>query len=494
MRVPSGSTDRYVYFVAVDPDDLKSRETGLSGWTVYASLNGGTAGAFTTPTVNETDSSNMPGVYELLLDEYTSLTGGHDAEELCLHITHASMQPVTRVIEIYRPETTEGTTLSVAGGAINSLGTGVITAGTLATDAITAAKIADNAITNDQLATTAVTEIVAGVWNALRSSYNSAGSFGEGAASVQGNVTGSVGSVTGAVGSVTGAVGSVTGSVGSIDTGGITSGSFAAGAIDSSAVATGAIDADAIASSAITDAKIATGAITNAKFAAGAIDASAIAASAIADTKIATGAITSAKFAAGAIDSSAIATAAIDADAIASSAITDAKIATGAITSDKLAAGAITATVIATGAVDADALATDAVDEIADGVWNEVIETAHETDGTAGEHLNALAKDILARTNTQTLHGLLGIADSAGNDLPAQVLTGETCSELSQGVPVTTPTVAQALMLLYMALRNKVDVDASYKEVHNNAGTVICKKGLSDDSTTYSEAKMVSGP
>ncbi len=49
------------------------------------------------------------------------------------------------------------------------------------------------------------------VWDRTRASHVTAGTFGEGAASVQGNVTGSVGSVTGAVGSVTGAVGSVTG-------------------------------------------------------------------------------------------------------------------------------------------------------------------------------------------------------------------------------------------------------------------------------------------
>lgn len=44
------------------------------------------------------------------------------------------------------------------------------------------------------------------VWDKARSAHVTVGTFGEGAASVQGNVTGSVGSVTGAVGSVTGGV------------------------------------------------------------------------------------------------------------------------------------------------------------------------------------------------------------------------------------------------------------------------------------------------
>jgi hypothetical protein len=76
------------------------------------------------------------------------------------------------------------------------------------------------------------------VWNAARSSHTTAGSFGQGVASVQGNVTGSVGSVTGSVGSVTGAVGSVTGnvggnvggSVGTVATNGISAASLAADA------------------------------------------------------------------------------------------------------------------------------------------------------------------------------------------------------------------------------------------------------------------------
>ena len=114
MRIPSGTTNRYIYFVAVDSTDLKTRETGLSGFTVYRSRNGAAAAAMSSPTVNETDSSNMPGVYELLCDEDTTLGAGNDAEEMVFHITKTGMAPVTRTIELYRPETTEGSTLAVA--------------------------------------------------------------------------------------------------------------------------------------------------------------------------------------------------------------------------------------------------------------------------------------------------------------------------------------------------------------------------------------------
>ncbi len=113
MKIPSGVTDQYIYFVAVDSTDLKTRETGLSSFTVYRSRDGAAAVAMTTPTINETDSSNMPGVYELLLDEDMTIGSGNDTEEMVFHITQASMAPVTRTIELYRPKITTGYTLGV---------------------------------------------------------------------------------------------------------------------------------------------------------------------------------------------------------------------------------------------------------------------------------------------------------------------------------------------------------------------------------------------
>jgi hypothetical protein len=71
---------------------------------------------------------------------------------------------------------------------------------------------------------------------------------------------------------------------------------------------------------------------------------------------------------------------------------------------------------------------------------------------------------------------------------PAAVLAA-TVAELS-AVPAASPTLAQALALLYMALRNKLDVTAGAKTVHTNAGAALGSKTLTDDGTTYSEAKM----
>lgn len=140
-RIPSGVTDQYIYFVAVDSTDYVTRETGLSSFTVRRSRNGGASAAYTTPTINETDSSNMPGVYELLLDEDMTLDSGDHSQEVCLHITHAGMAPVTLVYELYRPDVTAGETLTVSSGngnaAVQSIAANAVNASALATDAVT---------------------------------------------------------------------------------------------------------------------------------------------------------------------------------------------------------------------------------------------------------------------------------------------------------------------------------------------------------------------
>ncbi len=113
MRIPSGKIDQVIYFVAVDSTDLKTRKTGLSGFTVYRSRNGGVATVYTTPTVTELSAANMPGVYALLVDEDTTIAATSDSEEMLLHITVATMAPVSRAIELYRRDTTTGRTLAV---------------------------------------------------------------------------------------------------------------------------------------------------------------------------------------------------------------------------------------------------------------------------------------------------------------------------------------------------------------------------------------------
>lgn len=113
------------------------------------------------------------------------------------------------------------------GAAVNALSSGRVD--------VSVGAMAANTVTASALATDARDEIVDAVWDEPRASHVTAGSFGEGAASVQGNVTGSVGSVSGNVGGNVG--GNVTGSVGSVASGGITAASFAANALSAAALA-----------------------------------------------------------------------------------------------------------------------------------------------------------------------------------------------------------------------------------------------------------------
>ncbi len=92
------------------------------------------------------------------------------------------------------------------------------------------------------------------------------------------------------------------------------------------------------------------------------------------------------------------------------------------------------------------------------------------------------------------LDGLNNLSAAQVNAEMVDVVNVDAISELSQAAPTATPTINTALMLMYMALRNKLDVDANFKEVHNNAGAVITKKALTDAASVYSEAEMETGP
>jgi hypothetical protein len=74
------------------------------------------------------------------------------------------------------------------------------------------------------------------------------------------------------------------------------------------------------------------------------------------------------------------------------------------------------------------------------------------------------------------------------------VMTVDTLAELSQAQPPAGPTFAQALMLLYMSLRNKLTQTSSQMKVHNSGGTVICKSATSDDGTTFTRDTLQAGP
>lgn len=137
-----------------------------------------------------------------------------------------------------------------------------------------------------------------------------------------------------------------------------------------------------------------------------------------------------------------------------------------------------------------DALNDPTAAVIADAVWDEA-QADHVAAGSFGEIASEIAS-ILTDTDTTIPDLINALNDLSAADVNAEVLdvmNTDTFAELSS-VPGSTPTLVQAIMLGYMALRNKVDVTSTAKEIHNDAGTVLGTKSLSDDGTTYIETKM----
>jgi len=100
--------------------------------------------------------------------------------------------------------------------------------------------------------------------------------------------------------------------------------------------------------------------------------------------------------------------------------------------------------------------------------------------------------DVLSDVLTVSVEDLDSVAAGVSG-VTASVLAGSV-PELPQGQPPTAPTVAQALALLYMTLRNSSESTATERRVKNDAGTVVAKAPLSDNGTTFTQGKLVSGP
>lgn len=116
-----------------------------------------------------------------------------------------------------------------------------------------------------------------------------------------------------------------------------------------------------------------------------------------------------------------------------------------------IAAAVITNAAFAAGALDANALATDAINEIADGVWDEDIEAAHGTDATAGLLLRILGAVISNRSNNATLDALLGVPDVASTNL-ADAIADEDLTGHS-----TVDTLGNLLVILAKAIQDRTN-------------------------------------
>ena len=151
-----------------------------------------------------------------------------------------------------------------------------------------------------------------------------------------------------------------------------------------------------------------------------------------------------------------------------------------------------------------DALITT-VDTVVDGIQTDL---DNGTDGLGAlkallDTIDTVVDNILVDTAQIGAAGA-GLTDLGGMStaMKAEVLVevnaalDTAIAELGVGQPTATPTVRTGLMLLYMAIRNKLDVQTSGTdalEIHDSSGTLICKKTLTDDGSDYSEAAMSSG-
>jgi len=102
------------------------------------------------------------------------------------------------------------------------------------------------------------------------------------------------------------------------------------------------------------------------------------------------------------------------------------------------------------------------------------------------------AEDIATATALAALVTTIG---TAGDGLTAVPLSDETITLPGQVTPTVTPTLAEAVGLIYKALRNRSTNTATQRTLFADNGTTIDQKSaVSDDTVTYDKGKMLGGP
>ena len=69
--------------------------------------------------------------------------------------------------------------------------------------------------------------------------------------------------------------------------------------------------------------------------------------------------------------------------------------------------------------------------------------------------------------------------------------TGIILPELTS-VPPSTPTIAQAMMLTYMAIRNRGVSTAKTDRIYNDAGLPVFEAAITDDGVTFTRERITS--
>lgn len=97
--------------------------------------------------------------------------------------------------------------------------------------------------------------------------------------------------------------------------------------------------------------------------------------------------------------------------------------------------------------------------------------------------------DSQAGVTIGTVNSLGSGAASQVNSEVVDVLFTDTITELSS-LPGSSPNIAQALMLIYMALRNKRLTSTSQTKIYSSAGSIIATADVSDSGSEFTKEKF----
>lgn len=154
----------------------------------------------------------------------------------------------------------------------------------------------------------------------------------------------------------------------------------------------------------------------------------------------------------------------------------------------------------------------DTVDGVVDTILVDTADMQPKLGTPAGADISADIAAVKAtadaiETDTQDLQTQIGTAGAGLTDVGgmsttmkaevnaevADVLTVDTITDTTQQAPPDAPTFAEMVRYLYNALTMQGTQTATEKAFYNASGTKVAKKTVSDDGTTYTETKAVSG-
>jgi hypothetical protein len=127
------------------------------------------------------------------------------------------------------------------------------------------------------------------------------------------------------------------------------------------------------------------------------------------------------------------------------------------------------------------------------GVSGAISDIESQLDLTASTVSDVESQLDVTQSQVSDIYSLLSDFNSNfGSRVPGVLLTStDTLTELtSASAPDATPTLANAVMLQYMALRNKLTTTASRMHIHNDASAAIASAILSDDGTTFTRGEF----